>query len=51
MMAKQLIEGGISDCVLAVGFEKMQRGSLTTQVNNFSLCAERQSASCEHCIV
>ncbi|KAK3090738.1 hypothetical protein FSP39_014203 [Pinctada imbricata] len=27
-MAKQLIEGGISDCVLALGFEKMERGSL-----------------------
>lgn len=28
MMAKQFVEGGISDCVLAVGFEKMQKGSL-----------------------
>ncbi|XP_065657903.1 sterol carrier protein 2 isoform X3 [Hydra vulgaris] len=27
-MAKQLIEGGTADCVLAVGFEKMERGSL-----------------------
>lgn len=27
-MAKNLIEGGNSDCVLAVGFEKMERGSL-----------------------
>lgn len=27
-MAKQFIEGGISDCVLALGFEKMQKGSL-----------------------
>jgi acetyl-CoA acetyltransferase len=27
-MAKQLIEGGLSDCVLALGFEKMQKGSL-----------------------
>jgi acetyl-CoA acetyltransferase len=27
-MAKQLIEGGISDCTLAVGFEKMEKGSL-----------------------
>jgi acetyl-CoA acyltransferase len=27
-MAKQLIEGGIADCVLALGFEKMERGSL-----------------------
>jgi acetyl-CoA acetyltransferase len=27
-LAKQLIEGGISECVLAIGFEKMERGSL-----------------------
>ena len=29
-MAKQLVEGGISDCVMALGFEKMERGSLTS---------------------
>ncbi|MES1916860.1 MAG: hypothetical protein MHM6MM_008642, partial [Cercozoa sp. M6MM] len=28
MLAKQLIEGGIVDCALAFGFEKMERGSL-----------------------
>lgn len=27
-MAKQFIEGGIADCVLALGFEKMAKGSL-----------------------
>jgi sterol carrier protein 2 len=27
-MAKQLVEGGLSDCVLALGFEKMEKGSL-----------------------
>jgi acetyl-CoA acetyltransferase len=27
-MGKQLVEGGIADCVLALGFEKMERGSL-----------------------
>jgi acetyl-CoA acetyltransferase len=27
-MGKQLVEGGLSDCVLALGFEKMQKGSL-----------------------
>lgn len=27
-LGKQLIEGGISECVLALGFEKMERGSL-----------------------
>eukprot|EP00002_Diphylleia_rotans_P005341 TRINITY_DN14471_c0_g1_i1.p1 TRINITY_DN14471_c0_g1~~TRINITY_DN14471_c0_g1_i1.p1 ORF type:complete len:406 (-),score=96.44 TRINITY_DN14471_c0_g1_i1:164-1381(-) len=30
-MAKQFVEGGISDCVLAVGFEKMERGSLSSK--------------------
>lgn len=28
-MARQLIQGGLADCVLALGFEKMQRGSLS----------------------
>ena len=27
-LAKQLVEGGLAECVLAVGFEKMERGSL-----------------------
>src|SRR6188508_978463 len=27
-MAKQFIEGGLADCVLALGFEKMAKGSL-----------------------
>jgi len=27
-MAKEFIQGGSSDCVLAIGFEKMERGSL-----------------------
>lgn len=27
-MAKQLVEGGIADCVMAIGFEKMEKGSL-----------------------
>merc|ERR1711971_146099 len=26
-LAKQLVAGGLSDCVLALGFEKMQKGS------------------------
>ncbi|MFA9401389.1 MAG: lipid-transfer protein, partial [Acidobacteriota bacterium] len=27
-MAKQFVEGGMSDCVMALGFEKMEKGSL-----------------------
>src|SRR5262252_10805311 len=30
-MAKQLIEGGLAECTLALGFEKMERGSLGTK--------------------
>eukprot|EP01125_Pyxidicula_operculata_P012335 TRINITY_DN4048_c0_g1_i1.p1 TRINITY_DN4048_c0_g1~~TRINITY_DN4048_c0_g1_i1.p1 ORF type:complete len:425 (-),score=103.45 TRINITY_DN4048_c0_g1_i1:70-1344(-) len=29
-MARQLVSGGLANCVLAVGFEKMQRGSLSS---------------------
>ncbi|MBZ0253352.1 MAG: lipid-transfer protein, partial [Candidatus Methylomirabilis sp.] len=29
-LAKQLVEGGLADCAMAVGFEKMQKGSLGT---------------------
>ncbi|GJQ72001.1 Scpx [Trypoxylus dichotomus] len=32
ILAKQFIESGINDCVLAVGFERTERGSLTTKV-------------------
>lgn len=28
-MAYQFISGGLHDCVLAAGFEKMEKGSLT----------------------
>ena len=30
-LARQLVQGGIADCVLALGFEKMQPGSLSAQ--------------------
>lgn len=33
-IAKQFIEGGVSDCVLALGFEKMERGSLGVKYND-----------------
>ena len=31
-LAKQLVEGSSADCVLALGFEKMERGSLGSKV-------------------
>lgn len=33
-LAKQLVETGNNDCVLAVGFEKMERGSLSAKVRD-----------------
>ena len=33
-MAKQFIEGGLADCVLALGFEKMEKGSLGVKFND-----------------
>jgi acetyl-CoA acetyltransferase len=33
-LANQFIAGGLSECVLALGFEKMQRGSLGSTVIN-----------------
>ena len=38
-MANQVVSGGLSDCVLAVGFEKMQRGSLGSTVKLIKLFA------------
>lgn len=38
MLAKQLVESGQNDCVLAFGFEKMERGSLSSKVCMF--CSE-----------
>ncbi|XP_022431417.1 non-specific lipid-transfer protein isoform X2 [Delphinapterus leucas] len=33
-MARQLIQGGLADCVLALGFEKMEKGSLGLTFSN-----------------
>ena len=34
LMAKQAIQGSVADCVLALGFEKMERGSLQAKYND-----------------
>nr|CAH7754904.1 unnamed protein product [Callosobruchus chinensis] len=34
LIAKEMVESGKYNCALAVGFEKMQRGSLTSQFND-----------------
>ncbi|XP_048352979.1 sterol carrier protein 2 isoform X1 [Sphaerodactylus townsendi] len=33
-MARQLIQGGLANCVLALGFEQMERGSLSSKFND-----------------
>ena len=33
-LARQAIEGGLAECVLAIGFEKMERGALGSKVND-----------------
>ncbi|XP_016066320.1 PREDICTED: non-specific lipid-transfer protein isoform X2 [Miniopterus natalensis] len=33
-MARQLIQGGTADCVLALGFEKMEKGSISAAFSN-----------------
>lgn len=35
LLGKQLIETGNNDCILVVGFEKMERGSLGAKVISF----------------
>mmetsp|Transcript_40861 Transcript_40861/g.102901 ORF Transcript_40861/g.102901 Transcript_40861/m.102901 type:complete len:675 (-) Transcript_40861:59-2083(-) len=34
LMAKQLVEGGVANCVMALGFEKMERGSLKNKYDD-----------------
>jgi len=34
MLAKQAVEGGIAECVLAVGFEKMEKGALGSKFDD-----------------
>lgn len=36
ILAKQLIENGQNECILAVGFEKMEPGSLGAKVNSIA---------------
>lgn len=36
-MARQLIQGGLANCVLALGFEKMERGPLTPKYTDRTL--------------
>lgn len=46
MLAKQLVEGGIADVVLALGFEKMDRGSLTSKYRDRANPVEKHAKVC-----
>lgn len=41
-MARNLVRGGQADCVLALGFEKMERGSLSNKVTSVANCISLQ---------
>ncbi|KAI4456879.1 acetyl-coa c-acyltransferase [Holotrichia oblita] len=41
-VGKQFIEGGLNDCVLAVGFEKMERGSVASKYKDRTNPYEKQ---------
>jgi acetyl-CoA acetyltransferase len=36
-LARRFVQGGLADCVLAIGFEKMERGSLGAKFNDRTL--------------
>lgn len=40
-MAKQFIEGGLSDCVMALGFEKMEKGSLGIKYTDRTMALDK----------
>ncbi len=40
-MAKQFVEGGIADCVMAMGFEKMEKGSLGIKYNDRTMALDK----------
>ncbi|MCC7075831.1 MAG: lipid-transfer protein [Acidimicrobiia bacterium] len=41
-LAKQLVEGGLADCAMAVGFEKMEKGSLGVKYMDRAIPMSRQ---------
>ena len=40
-MAKQFVEGGISDCAMALGFEKMEKGSLGIKYTDRTMALDK----------
>jgi len=43
MQATQLVKGGMADCALALGFEKMERGSLSTKYDDRTLPLQKHA--------
>jgi len=41
ILAKQIIQGGLSDCVMVVGFEKMEKGSLGVKFSDRAIPVEK----------
>ncbi len=44
-MAKQFVEGGLSECAMALGFEKMEKGSLGIKFNDRTMALDKHFAS------
>jgi sterol carrier protein 2 len=44
-MAKQFVAGGISDCVMALGFEKMEKGSLGIKYTDRTMALDKHMAA------
>ena len=40
-MAKQFVEGGLADCVMALGFEKMEKGSLGIKYTDRTIALDK----------
>jgi len=43
-MAKQFVEGGLADCVMALGFEKMEKGSLGIKYTDRTMALDKHFA-------
>lgn len=43
MQATQLVKGGMADCALALGFEKMERGSLSTKYDDRTIPLQKHA--------
>ena len=49
MLGKQAVEGGIAECVLALGFEKMEKGALGSKYTDRENPLAKHARSCSTC--